>query len=80
MGAFEAAPFAQGTRTLADVIALATAQHGATSIIGGGDSAAAVAQFGLADQMTHVSTGGGASLHMLEGRKFHSVESLDDRR
>jgi len=80
MGAFEAEPFAQGTRTLADVIALATAQHGATSIIGGGDSAAAVAQFGLVDQMTHVSTGGGASLYVLEGRKFHSVESLDERR
>jgi phosphoglycerate kinase len=79
MGAFEAKPFAQGTRTLADVIALATSQHGATSIIGGGDSATAVEQFGLAGQMTHVSTGGGASLHLLEGRKFHSVESLDDR-
>lgn len=79
VGAFEAEPFAQGTRILAEVIALATSQHGATSIIGGGDSAAAVMQFELADQMTHVSTGGGASLHMLEGHKFHSVESLDDR-
>jgi 3-phosphoglycerate kinase len=80
VGAFEAKPFARGTRTLADVIALATAQHGATSIVGGGESAAAVVQFGVADRMTHVSTGGGASLHMLEGHKFHSVESLDERR
>jgi 3-phosphoglycerate kinase len=77
MGAFEFKPFATGTRTLADVIALATSQQKATSIIGGGDSAAAVAQFGLTEQMTHVSTGGGASLHMLEGHTFHSVELLE---
>ncbi len=77
MGAFEHEPFAGGTRTLAEVIALATSQHGLTSIIGGGDSASAVLQSGLTDQMSHVSTGGGASLHMLEGHKFHSVELLD---
>lgn len=77
MGAFEHKPFEGGTRTLAEVIALATSQQSLTSIIGGGDSASAVLQFGLADQMTHVSTGGGASLHMLEGHKFHSVELLD---
>jgi len=78
MGAFEKQPFATGTRDLAEVIALATRQHGLTSIIGGGDSASAVLQFGLADEMTHVSTGGGASLHMLEGHNFHSVELLDE--
>lgn len=78
MGAFEHEPFAGGTRTLAEIIALATSQHGLTSIIGGGDSASAVLQSGLTDQMSHVSTGGGASLHMLEGHKFHSVELLDE--
>lgn len=78
MGAFEHEPFEGGTRALAEVIALATTQHGLISIIGGGDSASAAFQFGLADRMSHVSTGGGASLHMLEGHKFHSVELLDD--
>jgi len=78
MGVFEYKPFAEGTRTLAEVIALATSQQGLTSIIGGGDSASAVFQFGLTDQVSHVSTGGGASLHMLEGHKFHSVELLDE--
>lgn len=79
VGAFEIDPFAQGTRMLAEVIALATNQHHATSIIGGGDSASAVVQFGLDEQMTHVSTGGGASLCMLEGRRLHSVETLDEQ-
>jgi phosphoglycerate kinase len=49
------------------------------SIIGGGDSAAAIAQLGYADQVSHVSTGGGASLEMLEGKKFNSVELLDEK-
>lgn len=78
LGAFEYDPFAEGTRSLAQVIALATTQNGATSIIGGGDSAAAVLECGLTSQMTHVSTGGGASLHMLEGHRFSSVDLLDD--
>ncbi len=78
LGAFEYDPFAEGTRNLAQVIALATTQNGATSVIGGGDSAAAVLECGLTNQMTHVSTGGGASLHMLEGHRFSSVDLLDD--
>ncbi|QQS08881.1 MAG: phosphoglycerate kinase [Phycisphaerales bacterium] len=76
MGVFEWAPFAVGTKTVAKAMAEAT-KLGATTIVGGGDSAAAVEKFGLADSMSHVSTGGGASLEMLEGHKFESVELLD---
>lgn len=78
MGAFETKPFHIGTQRIATEIAEATAGHNATSIIGGGDSAAAIEQFGLADKVSHVSTGGGASLEMLEGKKFNSVELLDE--
>ena len=77
MGAFETKPFHIGTQRIATELAEATRDHGATTIIGGGDSAAAVEQFGLADKVSHVSTGGGASLEMLEGKKFNSVELLD---
>ena len=77
MGVFEWAPFATGTQQVGKAIARATAA-GATTIVGGGDSAAAVEKFGLASQMSHVSTGGGASLEMLEGKKFESVELLDN--
>jgi phosphoglycerate kinase len=77
MGVFEWQPFQQGTQQVAKAIAKATA-GGAVSIVGGGDSAAAVEKFGLASQMSHVSTGGGASLEMLEGKKFESVELLDN--
>lgn len=77
MGVFEWAPFQQGTQQVAKAIAEAT-KNGATSIVGGGDSAAAVEKFGLASAMSHVSTGGGASLEMLEGKKFESVELLDN--
>jgi len=76
VGAFEIEPFRVGTKLVAEAIAAATARGG-VSIVGGGDTAAAVELFGLDDQMSHVSTGGGASLEMLEGKKFDSVELLD---
>ncbi len=75
MGVFEMPPFDAGTKAVAQAIADA----GCTSIIGGGDSAAAIQQLGFADQVSHVSTGGGASLEMLEGKKFQAVELLDDK-
>ncbi|MEZ6138372.1 MAG: phosphoglycerate kinase [Pirellulaceae bacterium] len=74
MGVFEMPPFDEGTKAVAAAIAASDA----VSIIGGGDSAAAVDQLGFADKVTHVSTGGGASLAMLEGQKFAAVELLDD--
>lgn len=77
MGVFEFLPFATGTQQVAKAIAEAT-KNGATTIVGGGDSAAAVEKFNLASAMSHVSTGGGASLEMLEGKKFESVELLDN--
>ncbi len=79
MGAFEVPPFDVGTKEIALAVTRATLLHEATTIIGGGDSAAALEQFKLADNVTHVSTGGGASLEMLEGKKFNSVELLDDK-
>jgi phosphoglycerate kinase len=78
MGVFEMPPFDAGTRAIADALVAAT-KKGATTIVGGGDSAAAIEQFGLAAKVSHVSTGGGASLEMLEGKKFASVELLDNQ-
>ena len=74
MGVFEMPPFDQGTIAVAEAIA----KSDSISIIGGGDSAAAIEQLGFADSVTHVSTGGGASLSMLEGEKFAAVELLDN--
>jgi len=75
MGVFEMPPFDEGTKQVAQAIA----DGDGTSIIGGGDSAAAIEQLGFADQVTHISTGGGASLEMLEGKSFASVEVLDEK-
>ena len=75
MGVFELPPFDEGTKSVAQAIA----DSDAVSIIGGGDSAAAIQQLGFAEKVSHVSTGGGASLEMLEGNKFAAVEILDDK-
>lgn len=77
MGVFETPPFDRGTLEIAKVLAQATSR-GAISIIGGGDSAAAVEAAHLADQMTHISTGGGASLEFFEGKPFATIEILDE--
>ncbi len=74
MGVFEMPPFDEGTKTVAQAIA----DSQSVSIIGGGDSAAAISQLGFDDQVSHVSTGGGASLAMLEGKSFKAVELLDN--
>lgn len=75
MGVFETPPFDAGTKA----VAFALAESGSVSIVGGGDSAAAIQEFGLEAKVAHVSTGGGASLEMLEGKKFQAVEILDDK-
>jgi phosphoglycerate kinase len=78
MGVFEKKPFAAGTKAVAEAVADATEKNDAITIIGGGDSAAAVEQMGLADRVSHVSTGGGASLEFLENGHFSTIDILDD--
>ena len=75
MGVFEYQPFSTGTKRLAEALA---AQEEAITVIGGGSTAEAVSSLGLADKMTHVSTGGGASLEFLEGRELPGVAGLID--
>ncbi|MHB8356951.1 MAG: phosphoglycerate kinase, partial [Vulcanimicrobiaceae bacterium] len=75
MGVYEKAPYRQGTQVVGDAIARATAR-GATSVVGGGDAAAAAHELGFASKMTHVSTGGGATLEFLEGKTLPGVAAL----
>jgi phosphoglycerate kinase len=77
MGVFETPPFDRATRTIAEGMAQAT-EAGCVTIVGGGDSAAAITRAGLADRVSHVSTGGGAALELLEGKVLPAIAALDD--
>jgi phosphoglycerate kinase len=77
MGVFETPPFDRGTLAMAHALAAAT-RNGAVTIVGGGDSTAAIAKAGVEHDVTHVSTGGGASLEFLEGKPLPGVLALDD--
>jgi phosphoglycerate kinase len=79
MGVFENPLFAKGTLELAKAVADAGANNGAVTVIGGGDSVAAVTQLGFADKMSHISTGGGASLEYLEGKVLPGIQAIQDK-
>jgi phosphoglycerate kinase len=78
MGVFEMANFEQGTRAIAEAVVAATKDNAAFSLIGGGDSAAAIAKFGLEDEVSYVSTGGGALLEYMEGKELPGVKAIND--
>ena len=78
MGVFEMANFEQGTRAIADAVVAATQENGAFSLIGGGDSAAAIAKFNLEDKVSYVSTGGGALLEYMEGKELPGVKAINN--
>jgi phosphoglycerate kinase len=77
-GVFESKPFATGTKVMADAVAAATAR-GAITVVGGGDTATAAKKFGVVDKVTHASTGGGASLELLEGKTLPGVAALSEK-
>jgi len=77
MGVFEMANFEQGTRAIADAVVAATQENDAFSLIGGGDSAAAIAKFNLEDKVSYVSTGGGALLEYMEGKELPGVQAIN---
>ena len=77
-GVFEMSNFAEGTFKVAEMLAEATAKRGAITIVGGGDSVAAINKAGLGDKVSHVSTGGGASLELLEGKVLPGVAALTE--
>ena len=79
MGFFEKRPFDEGTRAVAEAVARASEDANATSIIGGGDSVAAIVDMGLAEKITHISTGGGATLELLAGDVLPGVAALSDK-
>jgi phosphoglycerate kinase len=77
MGVFELLPFSEGTKSVAEAVVLST-KNGAFSLIGGGDSAAAVQKFGYEEQVSYISTGGGALLEYFEGKELPGIKALEN--